>query len=261
MLSIQQLAVRHKENAKIVVDSFSLQMKEGESVALVGESGAGKSSVLLSVLGLLNKNFVVTGQINFQHRDLLQLKEKQWQKIRGHEIGYVSQNCLQSFDPFFKVGTQIKELLKLYYPRILCSQLEEKIKQLLQSVELGEERNILKKYPSQLSGGMAQRLAIAFAVAGRPSLLLADELTSALDKNVEKEVMQTLIKNMHLENRALLWVTHDLKLAEKFADRIVVMKEGKKVEAGSAKEILQAPVHRYTKHLIESIPSTVRANA
>ncbi len=244
-----------------LVDSFSTHVREGESVAIVGESGAGKSSVLLSVLGLLREQFEVSGKALFRDTDLLALNEIKMRAVRGKQIGYVSQNCLQSFDPLFKVGTQFYELLKLYYPSLKKADHLKIAFDLLGEMHLSHFEKLLNNNIFELSGGMLQRLSIAFALAGKPKLLLADELTSSLDAEVEEKILTLLLQRVKKQNMGFLWITHDLRLAEKFADQIIVMKNGSIVEKGETSDVIQNPKKPYTVNLLSNRPEGMRADA
>lgn len=227
MLEIRELSVKTGvSKTKEIVESVSFQLPKGKSYALVGRSGSGKSTVLHSILQLLPSDFWVQGEISYEGSNLLHWNEKQMRAIRGKRIGFVFQNCLNSFDPLFSVGHQIEEAFKLYFPKIKKSERKEKILNLFEKVGL-DGNSVWKAFPHELSGGMIQRAAIAMALSGSPELLLADELTSALDKKLQWQVLDTLHALVKEINFSLLWVTHDLKLAEKYADRILVMKEGR----------------------------------
>ena len=236
------------------VDDLSFSIDEQETVALVGESGCGKTIVALSLLDLIPApGRVVAGQIMFDGKDLRDVGAEQMRRIRGRQIGLVFQEPGVALNPVYSVGDQIAEVLRLHRSLTRQEAQAEAIK-LLGDVGIGNPEQRAGAYPFELSGGMQQRVLIATAIAGRPKLLIADEPTTALDPTVQAEILD-LLRYLQAEYRmALLLITHDIGVVAEMADRVLVMYTGKIVEAGETASLFQDPRHPYTRGLLKSAP-------
>ncbi len=251
LLEIRNLIVDYVDGEKRIraVDNVTLGIESGEFVSIVGESGCGKSTLAYSILRLVAGE-IVSGEIIFNGRNLLALSENEIKKVRGKEISMIFQDPMTSLDPLEKIGTQIVETLQTH-EKISKKDALEKAKKLLEAVGIPGER--VKDYPHQLSGGQRQRVMIALAIALNPKLIIADEPTTALDVIVQEKILELLL-GFKKDGKAIIFITHDLALAVEKSDKIAVMYAGWLVEYGGAKEIVSAPLHPYTKGLINSVP-------
>ncbi|RLE63841.1 MAG: ABC transporter ATP-binding protein [Thermoprotei archaeon] len=235
------------------VDGVSLRIEEGEIVGLVGESGSGKSTLGLSILKLVPPpGRIVEGSIFFKGRDLVSLSEKEMEKIRGAQISMVFQDPLTSLDPLMRVGDQLVETI-MAHREVSKSEAVELAKKYLEMVGIGGER--FYDYPHQFSGGMRQRSMIAMAISTNPSLLIADEPTTALDVIVQAQIMKLFEKLRKELKLSIILITHDISVAMEIADKIGVMYAGQLVEFASSYEIYREPLHPYTKGLMEAVPN------
>ena len=244
------------------VDGVSFCVPAGKTVALVGESGCGKSVTSLSVMGLLpsGRGRVTQGNIrlNFGEKvyDIAKTPESVLRKIRGGELAMVFQEPMTALNPVLTVGSQIGEAVKLHHPqgkdRTFC---HNRVLQLLEQVGIPDGPAVYKKYPHQLSGGMRQRIVIAMALAGDPRLIIADEPTTALDVTVQAQILSLLRELKEESGSALLLITHDLGVVASMADFVVVMYAGKVVEQGQLREIFYTPAHPYTRALLAAKPT------
>jgi len=261
LLSIQELDVvfQSEESPFQAVSTVSFKVHKGETVALVGESGSGKSVTSLSVLQLLPGNAQFpNGQILFRKKDgsrlnLLQASPAQLQDIRGNEIAMIFQEPMTSLNPVFTCGLQVQEAIRQHRR---CSRKEARLKtlELFRQVELPDPEGCLQRYPHQLSGGQKQRVMIAMAMSCNPSLLIADEPTTALDVTVQRSVLQLMKQLQQNNGMGLLFITHDLGVVQEIADRVLVLYKGAIVEEGSTKEVFQNPQHPYTRALLACRP-------
>jgi len=257
LLSVRDLSVEFHQSgeSQMAVDHISFDIKRGETVALVGESGSGKSVSALSVLRLLPYPAAShpSGEILFKGQDLLSAPEPKIRDVRGNDITMIFQEPMTSLNPLQSVEKQISEILHLHQP-IKPDEARRQVLKLLDQVGIRDPEKRLASYPHQLSGGQRQRVMIAMALANRPELLIADEPTTALDVTVQAQILELLrdLKNQH--GMAMLFITHDLGIVRKFADRVCVMTDGKIVEAGPTAEIFANPQHAYTKHLLAAEP-------
>ncbi len=255
LLAIKNLSIHvstHIEK-KVIVDDVSFNVGEKRVVALVGGSGSGKTTIGLSILGLLSPELRVTkGAIFFKKRNLRSLPEGAMRILRGKEIGMVFQEPLNAFNPVFRIGNQIDEVVQ-YHLDLSSKQRKARVLELLDIVGMKEPKIMAKAYPHQLSGGMRQRAMIAQAIAGNPSLLIADEPTSNLDVTLQARIMDLFKELKDKINLSVLLITHDLGVVQHLADDVVVMKEGQVVESGMTESILTKPGHEYTKKLMEAI--------
>ena len=237
------------------VRGVSFDLKRGETVAIVGESGSGKSVSIKAIMGILAKNAVVeNGTILYEGRDLLKLKEREYHKIRGSNIGLIFQDPLSALNPIMKIGKQITETLRLNDPSIGRKEVRERALKLMRSVGILDAENRFEQYPFQFSGGMRQRIVIAIALARDPEVLICDEPTTALDVTVQAKILNLINKIKEERNLSVIFITHDMGVVAKMADRINVMYAGKIVEKGTAEDIFYAPAHPYTQALLAAMP-------
>ncbi|WP_234186878.1 ABC transporter ATP-binding protein [Shinella sp. NM-101] len=257
ILSVRDLSVAFHQggNTSLAVDRVSFEIRRGEVVALVGESGSGKSVTANSVLRLLPYPAAShpSGEIVFNGKDLLKASDASLRDVRGNDITMIFQEPMTSLNPLHSIERQIGEILKLHQD-IEGPAARAKILELLNQVGIREPEKRLAAYPHELSGGQRQRVMIAMALANRPELLIADEPTTALDVTVQAQILE-LLKNLKEEHgMSMLFITHDLGIVRKFADRVCVMTKGRIVETGPVEEIFTNPQHAYTRHLLASEP-------
>ncbi|AQX20823.1 microcin C transport system ATP-binding protein [Bartonella sp. CDC_skunk] len=257
LLSVRDLSVAfcQTETKKYILKQISFDVREGETVAFVGESGSGKSITALSILQLLSflKRLDQSGEILFNNKDLMKLKEEDLRKIRGKDIAMIFQEPMISLNPLHTVERQIGEVLRMH--AVISDQvLRMHIIDLLKQVGISEPQKRLDSFPHQLSGGQRQRVMIAMALANNPKLLIADEPTTALDVTVQAQILELLIQLKKHRKMSMLFITHNLSIVRRIADRVYVMKEGKIVENGSTNEIFKNPQHPYTKQLLAAEP-------
>ncbi|WP_440108748.1 ATP-binding cassette domain-containing protein [Paenibacillus sp. QZ-Y1] len=234
---------------KTLVHDINLSIDSGEWMAVIGESGSGKTITGLSIGRLLPNGIRhIAGQITFNGQSLSDLSNKKMQRLRGREISYVFQEYAGIFSPFLPLGKQMDETLRVHY-NWGRKERKERILQSLNDVSLPEERVVLS-YPFQLSGGQLQRVSIATAMLLEPKLLIADEPTSALDWMSGAEILNLLTRLRQKTGCAIMFITHDLKLARRYADQIVIMKEGRILESGKVENVLAQPEHPYTRTLL-----------
>ena len=251
-IDIQNLSIRFGD--KIVIKGLNLQLRHGESIALVGESGSGKTVTARSLIGLQDgKARIDADRFFINGEDMLNASQRRWRKIRGRQIGYVLQDALVSLDPLRKIGQQVRDALDASQ-NAERGNLREQSVALLKSVGMPDAETRLGTYPHQLSGGLRQRALIATALAGKPSLLIADEPTTALDMTVQKQILD-LLQRRRDSGQSLLLISHDLSVVGQLADRILVMKDGEVVEEGHSERLLHSPQHPYTQQLLDAVPS------
>jgi microcin C transport system ATP-binding protein len=257
LLDIRDLSVafRHRGGSSVAVDRISFDIKRSECVALVGESGSGKSVSALSVLKLLPYPAAShpSGSIRFRGRELLSLSENEIRSIRGNDISIIFQEPMTSLNPLHTIEDQIVEILQLH-GNVGGSMARARTLELLTQVGIPEPETRLKSYPHQLSGGQRQRVMIAMALANEPDLLIADEPTTALDVTVQAQILTLLAEIRARLGMSLLFITHDLGIVRRIADRVCVMNGGKIVEQGPVEQVFTAPKHPYTKALLAAEP-------
>lgn len=256
ILEVTDLAIEFITDAgpALAVDGVSLEVGEGEVLAVVGESGSGKSVTALSILGLLPEvASVVGGRIDFDGTPLLGASERQLRKIRGGDIAIIFQEPIGSLNPLIKVGNQIQEAIRAHND-VDRSTAHQRAIELLRMVHVPAPEQRASEYPHQFSGGMAQRVSIAMALANKPRLLIADEPTTALDVTVQAQVLASLREVQREAGAAMILITHDMGLVAETADRVTVMYAGSVVESGPASEVLTSPRHPYTRGLLRSLP-------
>jgi len=234
-----------------VVDGVNLDVPRGGVVALVGESGCGKTLTALSIARLTPPDAVLSGSIRFDGEDVLQMDERRLRALRGGSVAYVFQEPGTALNPALRVGAQIEEALRAHRPG--CAAREEAFR-LARQVQLPDPAARLRAYPHELSGGMQQRVMIAMAIASNPQLLVADEPTTALDVTIQAQILDLLRQLQRATRLAVLFITHNLGLVAELADALNVMYAGRIVEAGPAAAILRAPAHPYTRGLLAAVP-------
>ncbi|MCD2184071.1 ABC transporter ATP-binding protein [Rhizobium sp. GN54] len=257
ILKVEDLSVAFHQGGKtsIAVDHVSFEIGRGEVVALVGESGSGKSVTANSVLRLLPYPAAShpSGAVHFNGRDLMKAPEAELRQVRGNDITMIFQEPMTSLNPLHSIERQIGEILELHQ-NIKGPAARERTLELLNQVGIREPEKRLAAYPHELSGGQRQRVMIAMALANRPELLIADEPTTALDVTVQAQILELLKKLKDEHGMSMLFITHDLGIVRKFADRVCVMTKGKIVESGPVEAIFTDPQHEYTRHLLASEP-------
>ncbi len=237
------------------VDGVSYSVAPGETLAVVGESGCGKSVTAMSVLRLLPSPpaRIVSGAIRFEGRDLLTTSEAEMRKIRGNEISMIFQEPMTSLNPVLTVGHQIAETLELHQG-MSAADAQARAVEMLELVRIPEAKRRAQEYPHQLSGGMRQRVMIAMALACKPKLLIADEPTTALDVTIQAQILELMLELKEQVGAAIVLITHDLGVVAETAQRVVVMYAGRKVEEATVADLFARPLHPYTRGLMGSIP-------
>jgi oligopeptide/dipeptide ABC transporter ATP-binding protein len=238
------------------VDGVSLTLHQGEIVALLGESGCGKSVTSLSIMGLITQGQGTrqSGRVLFEGQELLGLDETALQRLRGHQLSMIFQEPLSSLNPVMTVGQQIAEVL-VDHGLMTPAAARDKTIELLREVGLSDAAQRFDAYPHELSGGMCQRIMIAMAIACDPKLLIADEPTTALDVTIQKQILQLLSGLRERRRTSVLLITHDLGVVAENADRVLVMYAGKVIEQATVQQLFEAPAHPYTQGLIDSTPN------
>jgi ABC-type dipeptide/oligopeptide/nickel transport system ATPase component len=245
---------------KPVLRGVQLEIQHGEVMGLVGQSGSGKSTLAMAILGLLEKKRAqAEGTIRFQDCDLLQLSERELRALRGRAIALVLQSPLSSLNPALKIKTQMKEAWRAHASGT-SSDCENPIRAALESVSLPADIEFLRKYPSQMSVGQAQRVLIAMAVMHRPALLIADEATSALDVITQSEILALFRELNRSTGMAILYISHDLASVAGICDRIAILQQGEIVECGTTEQIFANPQHEYTQRLMAAMPRILPAS-
>jgi ABC-type dipeptide/oligopeptide/nickel transport system ATPase component len=256
LLLVDKLGIQFgpKKDPVKAVDGVSFTIKAGETLAVVGESGSGKSVTALSLTRLLAvpPARYVSGAIEFEGRNVLQMRARELREIRGKQIAYIFQEPGSSLNPVFTIGFQIREVIELHRPEV--TDVRAEIISSLDKVGIRDPEKRMNDYPHQLSGGMQQRVMIAMALASRPKLLVADEPTTALDVTIQKQIMDLLKEIKQSSNMSIMLITHNFGLVAGFADRVAVMFRGKIVESGPTNLILSDPRHPYTRALIACVP-------
>ncbi len=256
LLEIKNLetAFRIKDDYFNAVDKVSLDLYKNEVLAIVGESGCGKSTLATTIMRLHNENLTKsTGEIIFNGKNILDLTEDEMNKIRTKDIGMIFQDPLSSLNPLHRIGKQIEEAL-IYHTELGSEERQKRVIELLTQVGIPNPERCAKQYPHELSGGMRQRVMIAMAMSCKPSVLIADEPTTALDVTIQAQILD-LIKGLQAEMHAgIILITHDLGVVAEMADRVAVLYAGEVVEIGTAEQIFKNPKHPYTRSLLRSIP-------
>ena len=248
-----RFSVRYGEKPPVLRDA-QFEIRRGEVLGLVGQSGSGKSTLAMAILGLLDrKQAKAEGAIEFDGCDLLRLRERELRGLRGRKVALVLQSPLSSLNPALRIRTQLKEAWGAHAagPTADC---ESAIRAALESVSLASSEEFLRKYPSQMSVGQAQRVLIAMAVMHRPALLIADEATSALDVITQSEILALFRELNRSSGMSILYISHDLASVAGICDRIAILHEGQIVETGTTEQVLTHPRHEYTQRLMAAMP-------
>ncbi|RHT24209.1 ABC transporter ATP-binding protein [Clostridium sp. AM33-3] len=252
ILKVENLNVtlQHRRVSKKLVEDVSFEVRPGECLGILGESGSGKSMTVKSVLGLLDKNFQVSGSAIFDGQDLLKETKEELRRLRGSRITMVLQNPMTCFDPLYRIGNQMAETFATH-TSWNAQEIRSRCLEILDQMRIRNGEEVLEKYPHQLSGGMLQRIMIGIAMALQPELLIADEPTTAIDAITQYEILEEFIRIKKQKNTAMLFITHDLGAISKVADRILVMNSGHVVDSGSFDHILKHADDPYTRMLVE----------
>ena len=258
LLSISDLVVEFKTEDGIVhaVDGISYDVFPGETLGIVGESGSGKSVSTLALLGLIPQppGRIASGSAMFKGTDLLKMKPRELRRLRGDEVAMIFQDPMTSLNPVLKVGDQLGEAIKAHYPKESDATVDARVVDLLRLVGVPNPDVRTKQYPHEFSGGMRQRAMIAMAIANSPSLLIADEPTTALDVTIQAQVLEVLKTVQEETHAATILITHDLGIVAEMCERVIVMYAGRIVESGDVHTIFRAPRHPYTIGLMDSLP-------
>ena len=259
ILKVENLNVtlRHRRVSKKLVEDVSFEVHPGECLGILGETGSGKSMTVKSVLGLLDKNFQVSGSAIFDGQDLLKETKEELRRLRGSRITMVLQNPMTCFDPLYRIGNQMAETFATHTSWNV-QEIRSRCLEILDQMRIRNGEEVLEKYPHQLSGGMLQRIMIGIAMALQPELLIADEPTTAIDAITQYEILEEFIRIKKQKNTAMLFITHDLGAISKVADRILVMNSGHVVDSGSFDHILKHADDPYTRMLVEKRSAVMR---
>ena len=252
ILEVKHLKVSPiNEPRKILVNDISFDLYPGRTTCIVGESGSGKSLTALSIMKLLSTQLKQTGDISFEGQNISNLSNVEMRHYRGKSMAMIFQEPMTSLNPVISIGDQIKEALEVHLDLDKKS-LDKKVISLLKEVGIPEDR--VSSYPDELSGGQRQRIMIAMSIACEPSILIADEPTTALDVTVQAQILNLLHNLKEKRNMAMLFITHDFGVVEEIADDVIVMYQGQILEKGNVKEVLKKPKHAYTKALLHCVP-------
>ena len=259
ILKVENLNVtlQHRRVSKKLVEDVSFEVRPGECLGILDESGSGKSMTVKSVLGLLDKNFQVSGSAIFDGQDLLKETKEELRRLRGSRITMVLQNPMTCFDPLYRIGNQMAETFATH-TSWNAQEIRSRCLEILDQMRIRNGEEVLEKYPHQLSGGMLQRIMIGIAMALQPELLIADEPTTAIDAITQYEILEEFIRIKKQKNTAMLFITHDLGAISKVADRILVMNSGHVVDSGSFDHILKHADDPYTRMLVEKRSAVMR---
>ena len=255
ILNVEHLSIDYKVKAGYLsaVNDVSFSIGRGKVLALVGESGCGKSTVAHTIMRLsIDHNEKIAGSVFFDGKDLTKISEREMERIRGKHIGMIFQNPLDSLNPVYRSGTQVAEALRL--DGMSKEEARERVIQLYRDVQIPNPEERIEAFPHELSGGMRQRVMIAMMLARHPQLLIADEPTTALDVTVEAQVLNIMKEMCEKENASVLLITHNFGIVAEIADRIGIMYAGELVEEGEVHEIFRNPVHPYSQALLAALP-------
>lgn len=252
ILSVDQLRVQFGQVT--AVSDVTFEVRRGEFLGVVGESGAGKSATARAMLGLLPSRAKVTGEVIHDGRNLVGASPRQLRSVRGRRISYIFQDALTALDPVYTIGHQLMEAYRTSWPRASKDEARARACQLLEEVQISSPSARLDSYPHQLSGGMRQRVAIAIALVGDPDIVVADEPTSALDVTVQRRILELLRKVCSDRNAAVVLITHDLGVVAETCDRVVVLYGGVVAEEADVFSLFDSPQHPYTRALLDTLP-------
>jgi peptide/nickel transport system ATP-binding protein len=253
LLEVDHLSIYFRDQA--VVRDLSFSVRQGEVLGLVGESGSGKSLTSLSILRLLDGAARVEGAIRFQGENLLTLKPEQMRHYRGRKIAMIFQEPMTALNPVMPVGRQIAEAIETHQPELDRTQVREAVVKAMAAVAIPEPELRVRDYPHQFSGGQRQRLLIAMALVNQPSLLIADEPTTALDVTVQAQILLLLKELQQRNGLGMLFISHDLAVVAQVADRVAVMRKGMLLETGTRDQVFLHPRHAYTRSLLGAVPT------
>ncbi|MBW3696509.1 ABC transporter ATP-binding protein [Vibrio sp. T187] len=255
LLDVKDLRVEFTTQDGIVtaVNDLNFSLKQGETLGIVGESGSGKSQTVFALMGLLAKNGIISGSAKFEGNEILNLPEKELNKVRAEQIAMIFQDPMTSLNPYMKVSDQLMEVLMLHKGMGKAEAFEESVR-MLEAVKIPEARKRITMYPHEFSGGMRQRVMIAMALLCRPKLLIADEPTTALDVTIQAQIMELLNELKDEFNTAIIMITHDLGVVAGSCDKVLVMYAGRTMEYGTVDEIFYKPSHPYAEGLLKAIP-------
>ena len=258
LLSITDLVVEFATEDGVVhaVDGVSYELLPGEILGIVGESGSGKSVSTMALLGLIPQppGRITSGTAMFMGRDLLKLKKKELQDVRGKDVAMIFQDPMTSLNPVLTIGKQLAEAIQTHFPEVKNDEVKGRVIGLLELVGVPNPEARYDQYPHEFSGGMRQRAMIAMAISNSPTLLIADEPTTALDVTIQAQVLEVMQRVMQETNAATILITHDLGIVAEMCDRVLVMYAGQIVESGDVATIFRSPRHPYTIGLINSLP-------
>lgn len=252
ILKVENLNVTltQRKSSKKLVEEVSFEVHPGECLGILGESGSGKSMTVKSVLGLLDKNFQISGRAIFDGQDLLRESKEELRRLRGSRITMVLQNPMTCFDPLYRIGSQMAETFATH-TTWSAQEIRSHSLEILAQMRIRNGEEVLEKYPHQLSGGMLQRIMIGIAMALEPELLIADEPTTAIDAITQYEILEEFVRIKKEKHTAMLFITHDLGAISKVADRVLVMNSGHIVDSGTFEHILMHANDPYTRMLVE----------
>jgi peptide/nickel transport system ATP-binding protein len=253
LLQIRDLSIKFGERA--AVRGLSIAIEQGQVLGLVGESGSGKSVTALAVMRLLDASTGVEGSIQFDGRDLLELDAEQMRRLRGRDMAMVFQEPMTALNPVMPVGEQVAEAVRAHHPEYSRRQVRAAVLEAMEAVALPDMAQRYRDYPHQFSGGQRQRILIAMAIVNRPTLLIADEPTTALDVTVQKQILELLADLRKRYGLTMLFISHDLAVVSQVADNVAVMRQGVLVEEGRCADIFLRPAHPYTRALLGAVPT------
>lgn len=262
LLDIEHLHTAYRLQGKFydAADDINLRLKRDEILAVVGESGCGKSTIASSIIGLYDqKNTKVTGDILYNELNLVGLNEKLFNQVRGKRIGMIFQDPLASLNPLMRVGDQVAETL-YYHTDMNEKQRHDRVIELFNQVGMPRPEEMYSMYPHELSGGLRQRVVIAIAIACKPEIIIADEPTTALDVTIQAQILDLLKEIQKETHSGIILITHDLGVVAETADQVAVMYAGQIVEKADVKTIFSNPLHPYTRSLLHSMPQTDESN-
>ncbi len=250
--------VEIKYGDAVAVSDISFSVREGEILGIVGESGSGKSTIIKAAMGLLGEGAgVSSGDIIYDGKSLLNLSKKEQLEINGPNLGMIFQFAGSSFCPVRKIGTQLYEAMRAH-SSISKEEFKERVSELLKKLGFNDDTRILESYPNELSGGMQQRVGVVCAMLLNPKVLLADEPTSAMDVTIQKQAVEEMVRVRDTFNTSIIIVTHNIGVVNAMADNVLVLKDGRIVEMGATKDIINNPKEEYTKKLMDAVPRLKR---
>lgn len=247
----------NRKMSKKLVENVNFEIHPGECLGILGETGSGKSMTVKAMLGLLDKNFQISGNAVFHGKNLLQVSKEELRRLRGNRITMVLQNPMTCFDPLYRIGSQMAETFAAH-TTWTTQEIHSQCLEILEQMRIQNGEEVLEKYPHQLSGGMLQRIMIGIAMALQPELLIADEPTTAIDAITQYEILEEFVRIKKENHTAMLFITHDLGAISKVADHILVMNSGRVVDSGSFEHILTHANDSYTRMLVEKRSDVMR---